>query len=321
MNKYHKHLIIFCLVLITIIAFGRIADNNFINFDDPDYLTENYQIKSGINIKTIKWAFSSVVAANWHPLTLLSHALDWSLFGSWAGGHHLVSLLFHIGATLFLFLFLNKTTSQLWPSAIVAALFAVHPLRVESVAWASERKDVLSMFFGMATLYAYAFYVEDKKISKYLICLFLFILSLMSKPMLVTLPFILLLMDYWPLGRWQKTASQEYNTIRIPSTEQSKKKTQNIMKSRSKYAEKEKLPKTAENSKRLATELLREKIPFFILIILSSLITLWAQKQTVASLDELLFSDRMIMHLFPMLLTLAKYFGRLIWHYFTLINQ
>jgi 4-amino-4-deoxy-L-arabinose transferase-like glycosyltransferase len=130
--------------------------------------------------------------------------LDWSLFGANASGHHLVSLLLHIGAVIFLFLFLNKTTNNIWPAAFATALFALHPLRVESVVWAAERKDVLSMFFGIAALYAYAFYAESSKLSRYFLCLVLFALSLMSKPMLVTLPFVLLLLDYWPLGRWQK---------------------------------------------------------------------------------------------------------------------
>ena len=148
--------------------------------------------------------YNCCISANWHPLTWLSHMLDWSLFGANASGHHLVSLLLHIGAVIFLFLFLNKTTNNIWPSAFAAAFFALHPLRVESVAWASERKDVLSMFFGMACLYAYAFYAEKPKLSRYLLCLILFALALMSKPMMVTLPFVLMLLDYWPLKRWQK---------------------------------------------------------------------------------------------------------------------
>src|SRR4030042_1761497 len=203
MDKKYKYLIIIFLIVASFTAFGRIVANDFINFDDNVYITDNSHIKSSINIETIKWAFTTTYFSYWHPLTWLSHMLDWSLFGANAGGHHFISLLLHIGAVLFLFLFLNKTTKNLWPSAFVAAVFALNPLRVESVAWAAERKDVLSMFFGMATLYAYSFYAEDKKISKYLLCLFLFVLSLMSKPMLVTLPFLLLLLDYWPLQRWQ----------------------------------------------------------------------------------------------------------------------
>ena len=202
MNKKIKYLIIIFLIVASFIAFGRIIGNDFINFDDNDYITENDHIKAGLSSETIKWAFSAVVSSNWHPLTLLSHALDWQLFGANASGHHFVSLLLHIGSAILLFLFLNKTTGALWPAAFVAALFALHPLRVESVAWASERKDVLSMFFGLASIYAYAYYVESSKLSKYFISLILFALSLMAKPMLVTLPFVLLLLDYWPLYRW-----------------------------------------------------------------------------------------------------------------------
>src|SRR4030042_1766563 len=227
-NKKYKYLIIIFLLVASFAAFGRIADNDFINFDDDKYITENNHIKEGIDAKSIKWAFTTTFFSYWHPLTWLSHMLDWSLFGANAGGHHFISLLLHIGAVLFLFLFLNKTTKNLWPSAFVAAVFALHPLRVESVAWAAERKDVLSMFFGMATLYAYAYYVEKPKISKYFVCLTLFALSLMSKPMLGTLPFILLLLDYWPLRRWPEALNPSPNdkaqvAISPPQKKKSKK--------------------------------------------------------------------------------------------------
>jgi 4-amino-4-deoxy-L-arabinose transferase-like glycosyltransferase len=206
MKKY-TYFIIILLIVISCIAFGRIIVNDFINYDDNKYITENDNIQSGFNSQNIKWAFTVVVAGNWHPLTLLSHMLDWKLFEANASGHHLVSLLLHIGTVIFLFLFLYKTTKNIWPSAFSAAFFALHPLRVESVAWAAERKDVLSMFFGMACLYAYVFYAEKTKISQYILCLILFVLALMSKPMLVTLPFLLMLLDYWPLGRWQRALS------------------------------------------------------------------------------------------------------------------
>ena len=140
-----------------------------------------------------------------------------------AGGHHLIGLLLHISSVLFLFFFLNRTTKSLWPSAFTAAFFALHPLRVESVAWACERKDVLSMFFGLASIYAYAYYAESYKLSKYFLCLILFSLSLMAKPIMVTLPFVLLLLDYWPLERWQKVLSpvkmQVVNTISMKNEE------------------------------------------------------------------------------------------------------
>ncbi|HQO15046.1 MAG TPA: tetratricopeptide repeat protein, partial [Smithellaceae bacterium] len=201
--------------------------------------------------QTIKWALSAVVISNWHPLTLLSHILDWSLFGANAAGHHLVSLFLHIGSIIFLFLFLNKTTHNLWAAAFAATFFALHPLRVESVAWASERKDVLSMFFGMASIYVYAFYTENHKLSKYFLCLMLFSLSLMSKSMFVTLPFVLLLLDYWPLERWQ-------NAKDAP----------------------------AESIFKIAGRLLCEKIPFFFLTIAVSIITFWAQNKELSVASE-----------------------------------
>jgi len=242
MKKKNKYLIVIFLIVASCAAFGRIAGNNFILLDDKDYITENNHIKSGISTKNIIWAFTTTYFANWHPVTWLSHMLDWSLFGATASGHHIVSLLLHIGAVIFLFLFLNKTTNNLWPSAFAAALFALHPLRVESVAWASERKDVLSMFFGMATLYAYAFYVESSKLFRYFFCLILFALSLLSKSMLVTLPFVFLLLDYWPLGRWQKE-------INLP----------------------------VKNRFHMLNRLMWEKIPFVFLTIISSIMTFMVQ--------------------------------------------
>ena len=134
MDRKYKYLAAVLLIVFSFIAFGRILGNDFVNFDDNVYITENNHIKAGLNSATINWAFSAVVSSNWHPLTLLSHVLDWSLFGANASGHHLINLLLHIGSVLFLFFFFEKTTKSLWPSAFVAALFALHPLRVESVA-------------------------------------------------------------------------------------------------------------------------------------------------------------------------------------------
>ncbi len=276
MSKKYSYLVIIFLIAASCIAFGRIAGNHFINFDDPGYITKNYQIQSGLNFENIQWAFTAVVLSNWHPLTLLSHMLDWSLFGNYAGGHHLVSLLWHIGTVILLFLFLYKTTHNIWPAAFAAAFFALHPLRVESVAWASERKDVLSLFFGMASIYAYAFYAEKNRISRYLLCLILFMLSLMSKPMLVTLPFVLLLLDYWPLNRWQKT--QE-----VPP----------------------------EKSLKLAGNLIPEKIPFVLISIASSIMTLWAQNKggSIASEMSLTLTTRFSNAIF----SYVAYLGKIFW--------
>lgn len=247
MKNYSCMIVIF-LIIASCFAFGRIAGNDFINYDDKGYITENNHIQSGINAESIKWAFTAEVEANWHPLTMLSHMLDWQIFGENASGHHLVSLLLHIGAVVFLFLFLNKTTNDIGPAVFAVAFFAVHPLRVESVAWVAERKDVLSIFFGMASIYTYAFYVQSSKISQYLLCLIFFTMSLMSKPMLVTLPFVLLLLDYWPLGRWQKILSSP-----------------------------------AENRLYSMGRLIYEKTPLFFLTIASIMITLWAQNKGQAT--------------------------------------
>jgi len=284
MKKYTYFIVIF-LIVVSCVAFGRIAGNDFINFDDPEYITENYHVKSGISFQNIKWAASAVVMSNWHPLTWLSHTLDWSLFGANASGHHIVSLLLHIVAVIFLFLFLNKTTNNIWPSALAAALFALHPLRVESVAWAAERKDVLSMFFGMACLYTYAFYAENYKLSRYFLCLTLFAFSLMSKPMLVTLPFVLLLLDYWPLGRWQKAVAP----VKVPIAVTEKAEKKKTKKSKADSIKEKNISVPVKSRSHLIGRLLWEKTPFIFLTIASSIITFWAQNKegSVTSADLL----------------------------------
>lgn len=287
-NKKRTCLIIIFLIVACFVAFGRIAGNDFINFDDLGYITENYHVQSGINLKNIQWAFTTVVLNNWHPLTMISHMLDWSLFGADASGHHLVSLLLHIGAVIFLFLFLNKTTNNLWPSAFAAALFALHPLRVESVAWAAERKDVLSIFFGMAALYAYAFYVESSKISRYFICLILFALSLMSKPMLVTFPFILLLLDYWPLGRLQnKWSTAQMSIIKAAHWAKDNGERPIVNATVDKKA-----TQPVNDDHHLIGKILWEKVPFFVLTAVSIALTLWAQWTGITSLNRIPIVDR-----------------------------
>ena len=273
MNKRYTYLIMVLLVIACLAAFGRIAGNDFVNYDDNRLITENNYIQTGFDAQSVKWAFTNASLEYWHPLTWLSIMLEWRLFGTNASFYHLVSLLLHIGAVLFLFLFLNKATKRLWPSAFVAALFALHPLRVESVAWASEHKDVLSMFFGMATLYAYAQYVEKSRISKYIICLILFTLSIMSKPTLVTLPCVLLLLDYWPFERWQKP----FTPVNISAIEG-------------------KMAAPAKSRSQVIAHLLWEKTPFFLLSMFLG-IMLIGQLQANDSflpLQRLSFSDRIM---------------------------
>ena len=202
------------LVLGTTALYWPITHHPFILYDDEQYVTGNAHITTGLSQANFIWAFTSGEAANWHPLTWLSHQLDCSLFGLKAGGHHFVNLFFHVVNTLLIFSFLRGATGAIWRSALVAALFAWHPLHVESVAWVSERKDTLSTFFWLLTLMAYFRYAQSRTSDKstappvtrhpslyYSAALFFFTLGLMSKPMVVTLPFVLLLLDFWPLNR------------------------------------------------------------------------------------------------------------------------
>ncbi|MHC4500873.1 MAG: ArnT family glycosyltransferase, partial [Planctomycetota bacterium] len=209
-DKYKVICVYVALALSTLVVYWQVRNYDFVNFDDPHYVHKNPIVQSGITLDSIKWAFTTGHAANWHPLTWLSHMLDCQLFGTNPGWHHLTNLLLHIANTLLLFAVLKRMTGTLWRSAFVAALFALHPCHVESVAWISERKDVLSTLFWLLTMAAYVRYVNRPRISSYLLTLLTFALGLMAKPMLVTLPFVLLLLDYWPLGRFQDRPPVEH---------------------------------------------------------------------------------------------------------------
>ncbi len=196
-------IILAVLALLTITVYLRVLGNGFIQFyDDNSYVVQNEHVKNGLDIG---WAFSSFRNANWHPLTWMSHMLDYELYANDPKGHHATSLLLHTANVLLLFLVLNRLTRSRWKSAFVAALFAVHPLHVESVAWVAERKDVLSTFFWLLTMGAYVLYAEKPGTKRYVPVIVLFALGLMAKPMLVTLPFTLLLLDYWPLRRSERS--------------------------------------------------------------------------------------------------------------------
>ena len=196
------------LAAMTWLVFGQTLRHEFVSFDDNLYVCENPAVTHGLNLKGVGWAFTHTVVANWHPLTMMTHMLDCRLYGLNAGGHHLTNVLLHTASVILLFLVLRRMTGALWRSALVAAVFAIHPLRVESVAWVAERKDVLSGLFFMLTLWAYVRYVGKSKAHSpkskvfYGLVLLFFVLGLMSKPMVVTLPFVLLLLDYWPLNRF-----------------------------------------------------------------------------------------------------------------------
>jgi tetratricopeptide (TPR) repeat protein len=236
------------VVLLTVLAYLPVRNNAFINFDDNHYITENAHIKAGLNLDTVRWAFTTYDAANWHPLTWLSHALDCQLFGMSAAGPHLISVLLHALNAVLLFLVLQSLTGFTWRSLMVAALFAVHPLNVESVAWAAERKNVLSMLFFLLAVWVYVAYVRKPSVARYLGVTGVFALALMAKPQVIIFPFVLLLLDCWPLGRTRFAAG--------PALTDS----------------------SAEVRQRSFASLLVEKIPLFGLSVISAIVTLQAQR-------------------------------------------
>src|SRR5688572_3664752 len=190
------------LVILVAIVFAQLRDHQFLNYDDPIYITDNEQVKKGLSTEGVAWAFQSL-DFNWHPMTWLTHMADVEMFGLNAGAHLLVNAAFHAINTILLLIILSRATGSVWRSGIVAALFAIHPLHVESVAWISERKDVLSTLFMMLTILFYLRFLEGRSKAAYTAMTIAFILGLMSKGMLVTLPFVLLLIDYWPLQRFK----------------------------------------------------------------------------------------------------------------------
>jgi Flp pilus assembly protein TadD len=194
-------LIYFALLISTLLVFCQVRHFDFVNYDDNDYVTANPHVLNGLTADAVSWALATGYFGNWNPLTWLSYMLDRQLFGLTPAGFHLTNLIFHIANTLLLFFVLKQMTSALWQSAFAAALFALHPLHVEAVAWVSGRKDVLSTFFWILTIWAYAQYVKKPVAARYLLTLLVFMLGMMAKPMLITLPFVFLLLDYWPLER------------------------------------------------------------------------------------------------------------------------
>lgn len=238
-------LICLFLVLSTLSVYWQLRNYDFIVFDDQQYVEKNKIVREGLTFKGVQWAFTTGSAANWHPVTWLSHMADVELYGVNPGYHHMTNVIFHILNAVLLFLTLKMMTGAVWKSGFVAALFALHPLHVESVAWISERKDVLSTFFWMLALLSYVRYAKGPGVKRYLMVLVWFILGLMSKPMVVTLPFVLLILDYWPLNRFEFS------------------------------------PETAnpfkESRMSSVANLVYEKVPFFLLSALSCVITFIAQ--------------------------------------------
>jgi len=191
------------LVLATLLLYGPVTHHEFLDYDDSQYVTKNIHVSTGLNLGNVVWAFTSFHESNWHPLTWLSHMVDCQLFGLNSGPHHFVNVALHAANVLLLFLLLQRATGARWRSFIVAALFALHPLNVETVAWVAQRKSLLSTLFSLLTIAAYGWYVGRPDCKKYLVVVVAFSLALMSKPMAVSLPLVLLLLDYWPLGRYK----------------------------------------------------------------------------------------------------------------------
>jgi tetratricopeptide (TPR) repeat protein len=277
---FQRHVLEFsiglCLILIILAAFWQVRNNEFINLDDDLYVTDNPHIKEGLTLGGVLWAFTTVYSGHWHPITWLSHMLDYNLYGLNPGGHHVTSLIFHIANTLLLFLLFQRMTGKPWRSSFLAALFAVHPLRVESVAWGAERKDVLCAFFWLLTMWTYAFYVGRPKVRRYLVVVLCFILALMSKPMAVTLPFVLILMDYWPLARLKAEKLMNFDQRRD-----------------------------------LVFRLILEKAPFFFLTAVFSSFTIFCHWKggTVASFDKLPLE----MRIGNALVSYITYISKMIW--------
>src|SRR6266536_739662 len=253
------------LAVITWLVFGQTTAYQFVTYDDPNYVYDNASVAAGLSSKSVSWAFTHTVGGNWHPLTIISHMLDCQLHGLQPGAHHFPNVLLPTIAVILLFLVLHGMTGALWRSAFVAALFAIHPLHVESVAWISEREDVLSAVFFILTLGAYIRYVRKPSVTSYLLVVLLFALGLMSKPMLVTVPFVLLLLDYWPLGR-----------IKGPA----------FAKSMARQA-------ATSSQWSMVGRLVTEKIPLFVLSALSSVVTLLAQLYSAGAIDQLPFAWRL----------------------------
>ncbi len=295
------------VALITFAVFLPSVRFEFINYDDPDYVEKNRHVQGGLTVEGLRWAFFSSHASNWHPLTWVSHMLDVQFYGKDPAGHHFTNVLLHAGNTFILFLALWRMTGARWRSVFVAALFGLHPLHVEAVAWVAERKDVLSTFFWMLTIWAYARFVELKSqssnlkpqtskfsiLSWYAAALLFFAMGLLSKPMVVTLPFVLLLLDIWPLQRISNLKSLTPNGK--PGSSSAR----------------ESGSSSVSFSPKQLFALVVEKIPFFALTAASCLLTFWAQKKggAVTSIEALALGGRVS----NALISYPRYLWKMIW--------
>jgi tetratricopeptide (TPR) repeat protein len=260
-RQKHSILVVLMLIILTLGVYWPVQDYEFLNYDDNLYVTDNYLTQSGLTYQWIVKTFKDTHIGHWHPLTLMSHMLDWQLYRENSRGHHWTSVIIHIFNTVLLFFFFRNITGAIWRSAFVATLFAIHPINVESVAWVAERKNVLSTFFWIVTMLFYVRYVKQPNWKRYLPVFFSFALGLMSKPMLVTLPFVLLLLDYWPLSR---------TTIITRNENQTETSKLNIKRHEISF-------------------LILEKVPLFLLTSVSIVLTIYSARSvdTVASLESL----------------------------------
>jgi protein O-mannosyl-transferase len=280
--QHQRWLINLFLIMLIVIIYVQVGTFDFVDFDDSFYVTENSQVRNGLTLDGVIWAFTTTHEANWHPLTWLSHMVDCELYGLKPAGHHYTNIVFHVANTLFLFFILFKMTGAPWKSAFVAALFAVHPLHVESVAWVSERKDVLSAFFGLLMIGAYYYYSQVPSFNRFLLVFIFLGMGLMAKPMLVSFPFVLLLLDFWPLKRIQLKRNFGLKSER-----------------------------STGNGAKGIYPLIVEKIPLFILTIISCTATFFAQSNggAIVPLDALPLKTRIA----NALISYVSYVFKAIW--------
>ncbi len=287
MRKYRTGWLCLVLGLLTLALYAPAVRNDFVNYDDPDYVTSNPHVQAGLTLANVKWALTTGEASNWHPLTWLSHCLDYQLFGDQPAGHHATSVILHAVNAILVFLVLRRLTGAFWLGAFAAAVFAWHPLQVESVAWISERKNVLSTLFWWLTMGCYAAYVTagQRKTGKaglyYALALGCFAVGLLAKPMLVTLPCVLLLLDFWPLRRGILPFVKESGSAPEAATA---------------------VP---------WSRLVLEKIPFLLLAVVSSVVTFWVQRTggAVSSLNSLSLGARLA----NAVVSYCRYVGKLFW--------
>jgi protein O-mannosyl-transferase len=271
-----KQTFVLCLLLVvaTLAVYNPVNQNAFVNFDDDQYIAHNPHVTAGLSWQTVTWAFTNYYEANWHPLTWISHALDWQLFGANPIGHHYMNVVLHALNVVLLFLLLQSATGFTGRSLMVAALFALHPVNVESVAWAAERKNVLSMLFLLLAMHAYGWYGRKPEVRRYAVVALLFAFGLMSKPQVITLPFLLLVWDYWPLRRFTAAGA-------------------------------------AGNKARTMRRLVLEKLPLLLLSLVSAIVTMQAQKagNAIRSVISYPFDLR----LENAFLAYSRYIGKALW--------